>query len=44
MDSLPIYCEDDPVKEDGVFMHVALTVNVRKAFAIAIRTTRERMA
>jgi hypothetical protein len=39
MDSLIIYCEEDLVKEDGVFMHVAFTVNLRKAFEISVRKT-----
>jgi len=39
MDSLIIYYEDDSVKEDGVFMHVEFTVNLRKAFEITVRKT-----
>jgi hypothetical protein len=39
MDSLIISYEDDPVKEDEVFMRVAFTVNLRKAFEISVRTT-----
>ena len=34
-----MYYEDDPVKVDGVFMHVAFTVNLRKTYGISVRKT-----
>jgi hypothetical protein len=38
-DSVTVYHKDNLVKEEGVFMHLAFTVNLRKAFEISVMTT-----